>query len=765
MLDGFFQKDSTNPRAVKQSMNYYLRYWKWFVLSMLLCFTAAFVFLYYFVPVYRVGGAIMLKDDSKGSRFFENPVVGELEDFKSSQLTENEVDVLGSYELIYEVVDKLNYYNLYYAKGDFGKLEAIPDSQLPFYFNVSEVFYNRTEPVGDWTIDAIQGDVIRFTVDGSQKTIQFGQTIKTDFGVFVFEKNELTESYTNFPLVIKFHNKHELAGLFSSGLKIEPKDKNSSVIYISLDTSFPERGVAAVDGLVDTYNKNALEDKKEVVLSTLSFLDSQLYQLTADLAVIQRNIEQFKNRRNVVDIENDSKLYQENAVEVTKQLAEYQNQLDILTNLQADLQANSEKSITLGPLSSNDPALLGMIQDFNQELNRLLRLRASLLPENPVYVNSQTSLNNFREKIDNHIKNRISALEITLRNAETTTTTFSRKSNSGPMLQREFEVLTRDLEIKKEHYLYLIKKREETSLYLASVPTSHSKSINRAGFSPTPISPKPSIIYSITLLLSLIAPFGYLFVKRSMDEKLEDKSAISNLSVNMLGELSEIPKKDRGMLMIEDPRNPIAEQLRYVRTSYSLHSERNKSQVVLITSTVSGEGKTFFALNFAKSLALTGKKVAVLSYDLRKPQTNSKLVDAQGLSLTSFLSDKTISVESMLDSGMPMDGFTFFQSGKVPKNPGELIIDERNRELIDRLRDQYDYVIIDSSPVGQVADALALVPLVDRTIYIMRYNWTTKQDIEFFQQLNQEEKLVNPLIVLNGCKVGQGYGYGYYQTS
>lgn len=766
LLDGFFPKESGNPREVKQSLMYYLRYWKWFVISIVLCFSIAFVYLYYNVPVFSVSSAIMLKDDVKGSRFFENPVLGELEEFKSSQITENEVDVLESSELINEVLEGMNFYNLYYKQNSFGKLEALPDSKLPFNFEVLEVFPNRFTPVEDFKVEEIIGNVIKFSSGGDVKSVKFGETLQNDFGKFKFERNDLTKTFDEFPIVVKFYSKQELAGIFGGGLKVEAKDKNSSILYLTMETEFPERGVIIVNGLVDTYNKNALDEKKEVVLSTLTFLDGQLSQLSTDLALIQSNIEQFKNRRNVVDIDNDSKLYQENAVEASKQIVDYQNQLEILKNVQNELRSNEEQNITLGPLSSNDPALLSMIGDFNKELDNLRRLRSSLTPENPVYVNSQNSLKNSRDKILSHIQNRIFALEITLKNVETTSSAFNRKSNSGPMLQREYEALTRDLEIKKEHYLYLIKKREETSLFLASVPSSHSKSINKASFYPVPVSPKPALIYSFTLFVSFIIPFGVLFIKRSFDEKLEDKELISRmLSINMLGELSEIPKKEKGLIIDESARTPISEQLRYVRTSYCMQRKNDSTQVILITSTVSGEGKTFFALNFAKSLAMIGKKTAVLSYDLRKPQTDMSLVDVTAPSISRFLSDKSISVDEFLSSGIQIHGFTFFQSGQVPKNPGELMINGRNRELIYHLRQQFDYIIIDSSPVGQVADALSLVPLVDTTIYMMRYNWTSKKDIEFFQQLNLEEKLVDPLVVLNGSKVGQGYAYGYYQYS
>lgn len=766
LLDGFFQNESGNPRAFKQSIIYYLRYWKWFLLSMLFCLSLSFVYLYYYVPVYSVSSTIMLKDDSKGSRFFENPVVGELEEFKSSQITENEVDVLGSAELVNEVLNGLSYFNLYYSENSLGKLSAMPDSKLPFNFELLEVAPNRFEQVADWKVNSIHGNTINYSVDGTTKDIQFGKAVKSDFGIFVFEKNELTDTFKEFPIIIKFHSKDELTGVFGGGLKVEAKDKTSSIIYITMDTQFPERGVAILNGLVDSYNKNALDEKKEVVLSTLNFLDVQLSQLSVDLAMIQQNIERFKNQRNVVDIENDSRVYQESALEATKQADVYQNQLEILNNVKSELNANEDRNITLGPLANDDPALLNMIEEFNRELNNLNRLKRTVLPENPVYVNSQNSLKNFREKINSHIQNRISALEVSIRNVETTTSTFSRKSSSAPMLEREYEALTRDLEIKKEHYLFLIKKKEETSLYLASVPTVHSKTINKASFYPVPVNPKPSLIYSLAFLLALVVPFGFLYFRRSFNEKLEDKESIfSVLPTTMLGELSEMPKNERGLVMNDSAKTPISEQIRYVRTSYCLHQKSESSQVILITSTISGEGKTFFAMNFAKSLAMIGKKTAVLSYDLRKPQTDGSLVDLSAPSLSSFLGDTSISVDELLSAGIHIHGFTFFQSGKVPKNPAELMVNGRNKELFYHLRQQYDYIIVDSSPVGQVADALSLVPLVDSTIYIMRYNWTSKQDVEFFQQLKQEEKLIEPLVVLNGSKVGQGYSYGYYQQS
>ena len=241
---------------------------------------------------------------------------------------------------------------------------------------------------------------------------------------------------------------------------------------------------------------------------------------------------------------------------------------------------------------------------------------------------------------------------------------------------------------------------------------------------------------------------------------------VSNVGqVKILGELSEISGKKDGLVINNEAKTPIAEQFRYVRTSYCMLEKNTANQVILITSTISGEGKTFFALNFAKALAMIGKKVAVLSFDLRKPQPNKDLFDLTKPSLSDFLGDKNMTIDEMLDGGLISYGYTFFQSGNIPANPSELMMSGRCKELFYHLRESYDYVIVDSAPVGQVADAFSLTPFIDSTIYMMRYNWTTKQEVEFFQQLNAESKLKNPMVVINGSKVGQGYSYGYYQYS
>lgn len=765
LLDGFIDKDSFESSNVRKSLFYYLRYWKLFLLSFTLVALLLFIYIYYTIPVYQVSSTIMLKDELKGAVFVQNPILSELNEFKSSQITDNEIDVLQSSDLMQEVISELGISNLYYFENDYGKQEPVLESNLPFLIEVLELDRNKEGGVL-FTITKIQEEQIIFSEDGLEQTARFEEVAQSGNTVFRFRKNEDSVVHSKFPIIARLITGDQLASMMSSGLKVETKDKNSSVLYLTLDTQFPELGVEVLDELVHSYNRDAVLEKKEVATNSLKFLDEQLEVLSKDLGGVQSNIENFKNNRQVVDIENDYKFYQQNAMDDSKQVTIYRNELEIMESLNSELLDNSQKNITLGQVSNNDPALLTMMENFNQEVENLQRLNASILPENPVYINSQKRISSIRNKILGHLNDRISALKISIRNTEAASSTLSDKYQSGPRIQRQYEVLTRDLDFKKEHYLDLIKKREETTLYLASVPDTHSKTIERASFSPYQVSPNKPLLFLISLFAAFAIPFSYLFLKRSFQNKLEDRSQLSELmAATVLGEITQIDKKVKGLIINQNSKTPFSEQLRYVRTSFCLDARGKDSKVVLVTSTISGEGKTFFALNFAKSMSMIGKKTALLFYDLRKPFEYNDLFKIDRIGISDYLANKSISTKQIINSGISYEGVTFFPSGKPPVNPAELLLDPRNQLLIQELEKHFDFIVIDSAPVGQVSDAFSLIPLVDSTIYMMRYNWTSNQEIEFFQRLTNEGKLDKPLLVLNGSRVGQGYSYGYYQYS
>lgn len=763
LLDGIVDTEVFESSHIKKSLLYYLRYWKLFLISFVVVFSLVFAYIYFAIPLFQVNSVIMLKDESKGSVFLENPVLSELSDFKSYQITDNEIDVLQSSDLMRQAIKDLNFNYLAYHKNFLGKLNTVSNSELPFIIeviNIDEEYLLDKE----FEVLGIENNYIIYSNGDAVNEIKFEETFQNEFAILKIHRNKEVKEFDNYPLIVNLFNNAQLASMMSGSLKVEPKDKNSSILYVSLKTEFPDMGVQVVNELVNTYNENAVAEKKEVALNSLEFLDTQLAMLSAELSGMQSNIETFKYNKDVVDVENDSKFYQQNAFDNSKQISINRSQLEILGNLKSEVLSGTEQSITLGPLSNDDPALLLMIQDFNNEVDKLDRLKGAILPENPVYVNTTERISSFRNKIVAHLDDRIDALEISTRNLEKASATYNSKYHSGPMIQRQYEALTRDLDFKKAHYINLIEKREETSLYLASVSSTHSKTIEKAYFSPVPVSPNKPILGLIGLFIAFAAPFSYLFVKRTFQGKLEDRSQIVvPSSSSVLGELSQIDKKPNGPIIDQNSKTPIAEQLRYVRTSYCLNDFGKESQVTLVTSTVSGEGKTFFALNFAKSMSLIGKKTAVLFYDLRKPLEYAHLFDKGAIGISEFINNKNISFKQFLEGGLEYQGVTLFHTGKLPHNPAEILLSPRNQELINEMRKHFEFIVLDSAPVGQVSDSFSLIPLVDATIYMMRYNWTTKHDIEFFHQLKAEAKINNPMLVLNGSRAGQGYSYGNYQ--
>ncbi len=763
LLDGFLEEGKSSSISFKTNAKYYVKYWPLFLGSFIAFLVLAYVYIYYAKPTYHVASTIMLRDEVKGAVFLENPVLEELNEFKSSKITDNEIDVIKSGTLLNKVFRDLNMYNLYYAEGSLNKSIALSESDLPFKLTVLEEFNTRSIDPVLLKVKRIEGDRLWCETGDKEVQYSFGQPIQNEFGRFKFDKTTQTTSFDLYPVRIEFYTPEQLSGILGGSLTVEAKDKTSSILYVSLETEAPERGVTIVDGLIEEYNKTAVDEKKQVAINTLSFIDEQLSQVMGELALMEKGVETFKNSKNIVDIENDSKFYQQNAVENTKQIATLQNQLEILRGIQTEVSKQGDFRLGMGQLGNDDPALLSMTEEFGREWATLTRLKASVLPENPLMKNSVARINELKRDIQNHLNNRISALEITIRNLDEVSSTYSYKSRSAPMLEREYEEISRDLGIKKEHYLYLIKKKEETSLYLASVPNSHIRTIDKASFSPVPIAPNKRIIYLLSTLVSFLVPFGFLYTKKQFDDKLVDRSEFDKIpNVGILGEISQV-KKDELFVITDHTKTPISEQIRFIRSNFSSKNRSSIPQVILITSSVSGEGKTFFALNFAKSLAMIGKKTAVLEYDLRKHGLKNKLGINGKTGISEYLSGTESSVEEFLDSGAEVNGVTIFQSGEIPTNPAELMISDRNTLLIHHLRERFDCVIIDSAPIGQVADAFSLAPLVDATIYMMRYNWTSRQNVNFFDEMNKEEKLVNPMIVLNGSKPGQGYEYGHYQ--
>ena len=754
-----------NKLDIKFKLSLLYKAWPLFVGSFLIIFLSVFLYIYYAVPYYSVSNSIMLKDATKGANFFENPVFEGLNEFKSSNPVDNEMDVIQSGLLMKKVVEDLSLFNDYYYVNGLNRKTAVFYENLPFRIEMEEVF-QAPNPKEDKQMEIVelQKDYILANLNGELLKIEVNKLVKTRYASFkISYPSEVVWGPLESTILVDFKTPGDLAGVFSSNLEVETKDKLSSVLYITLLEKVPQRGVLILDQLVTEYNEQLSEDKKEVAKKSLEFLNTQIDQTLGELISMEQGIESFKNSRNVVNVQSDPKVYQENYLKNNREIFDLENQIDIYTSVLEAVTNDSQGDIYgLSSLIKSDSYLTNTMTEYQDAKAKIIEYEKSIMPDNPLMIKQMSILNVAKRNIISHIGINKKQLEITLQNLKNENAQFASKSNSAPKMERQYEEISRDLGIKKDHYLYLIKKKEETALFIASVPANQAKVIDSASFGYIPVKPYPPVLYIAALFFSFTIPFASVFGKSLLSDKIiarSDLSAVQNIDV--LGEISYVKNKEVFAINYRD-NSAISEQFRLIRSNFNYKSDEDISKVIMITSSISGEGKTFFSVNFAKTLSMVGKRVAVLEYDLRKKGLKNKLQIKSEKGISNYLSTEDFTLSELMDSGNEINGITFFQVGNIAEDPAELMHSPKNAAFISELKNNFDYVVIDTAPIGLVSDALALTELVDYSIFIVRYDYTSKRNLDFFMDIIQSNRLKKPMIVINGSAKSAAYAYGNY---
>lgn len=758
---------SSKSLNIKDKLLQILKFWPLFLMSLVLITSGIWIYVYYTLPYYSVNNSIMLKDVTKGANFLENPVFDGMDEFKSSNTVDNEMDVIQSGLLMREVVHKLKLYNDYYSINKFQKREAIFASNLPFSVDMEEIYVLKSKENKEIKILAMEDSYVVAEIDGVEFNLEINKMVNTKFAKFRLTYNDGAEvGSLPLPIIINFKGPDELAGIFGSNLKVETKDKFSSILYLSLLETVPERGALVLDELVEQYNIQLSEDKREVARKSYDFISNQVNSVLSELNVMEQNIETFKSSKNVVNVETDSRVYQESYIRNNREISSLENQIDIYNNVQLVVSKDTDGDISgLSSLIRDDPYLSSMMASYQDSKAKIGEYEKSIMPDNPLMIKQKSILNSSKNNIINHIAINLRQLEITLQNLENENAQFQNKSNSAPVLERQYEAISRDLGIKKDHYLYLIKKKEETALYIASVPSNQAKVIDKASFGYIPTKPYPPILYIAGIFFAFTLPFVYVYGGALLSDKIKDRSDLSDISqIDVLGEISYLKHNEPFVINYKN-NTPISEQFRLIRSNFNYKLDDANCKVILVTSSISGEGKTFFAINFAKSLSMVGKRVAVLEYDLRKRGLREDLNLDTVNGISNYLASDDYSLEQLIKSGNEVNGITIYQVGNVAENPSEIMHSSKNSIFINVLKESFDYIIIDTAPIGLVSDALALTNIVDYSIFLIRYDYTTKKNLDFFEDVLKSNRLKNPLIVINGSKNSIKYAYGNYSYS
>jgi tyrosine-protein kinase Etk/Wzc len=764
------KSEQVEGKDIKTILMQYLQHWYWFLLCSVIAVGIAYFYLrYYAVPQYQVYSTMLIKDDKSGQGLSNADALSDLSTFKSARNIDNETEVLKSKSLMQRVVSELGLSTTYSVEGRVVDREiygrGVPIKVLINQLDstaAGKAFAVHLKPGNSFTIDDYSGKVTEHS---------FGQQIQKSFGKFTIVSANAQNNSTG-KIIVRFQDVQQIASHYNQTIVVQPVSKGGSVLNISLIDPVPEKAKNVITKLIEVYNKEAVEDKNLMATNTLKFLDERLKYVTNDLLGVEKDVAKYKSQNGLTDIASQATEYTSQASNYGQQLSNWAVQIEILESIEAYLKKEgSQYSMVPSSLGIEDPTLLGLIGKFNELQMERERMLRTTQPNNPLVQNISEQLANLRVNILENLRNIKRGLEITSNNLKASSGQFQSKVRRVPGMEQALLEINREKSIKQNIYVYLLQKREETALSLAA-SASAARVLDPATGGDYPISPNRQSIYLIAVLLGLGLPFAAIYVANWLNTKVQTQRDVTSIiSAPILGEIAHNEEKLESLVVTPGNRSPIAEMFRLVRANLNFAGLGKEQITLLVTSSRSGEGKTFFSINLGASLAVTGKRVVLLDLDLRNPKVATELELSAGLGVTNYLSDNTVSITDILKTSKTIPGLLVITSGPIPPNPAELLMSSRIGHLICELKQSFDYVIIDTPPIGQVADAFTLNSFVDFSAYVVRYNYTLKKQLEILKNIIRQKTLNNPMVILNDVKksnghnYGYGYGYGYDQKS
>ncbi len=755
----------------------YIIHWPWFVASIMVCLIVAWVYLHFQTPVYQVSASIMIKDDKKsgGSTDLENLGIGGV--ITSTQSIDNEIEVLRSKTILKEVVNNLELYITYNDEDEFPKKEMYKTSPVIVNLTAQEADKLPGAALIDMKISPEGGLDVNLKVGLNEYNQRFDKlpaVLPTDVGTFGFA---LKDSLTNGKIEGQKGERHISAVVsqpfgvakgYQGALNIAPTSKATSVAVVSLMNTNIQRAQDFINKLMEMYNRNTNNDKNEVAEKTREFINERIKIIDEELGSTEDKLEAFKRNAGLTDISSDAQLAVSGNAEYEKKRVENGTQINLVRDLTKYINnPSNEYEVLPGNIGLEDNGLTTQIERYNELVTERKRLLRTSTESNPMIVNLDTSIRAMKANVQAAINGTLQGLLIMKADLDREAGRFSRRISDAPGQERQYVSIARQQEIKAGLYLMLLQKREENAITLAAT-ANNAKIIDEPVASGGPLSPKPKMIYMIALVVGVGLPVGIIFLIGLTKLKIEGRGDIEKLTrLPIVGDVPLTTDKTGSIAVFENQNTLMSETFRNIRTNLQFMLEKEQ-KVILVTSTISGEGKSFISANLAISLSLLGKKVVIVGLDIRKPGLNKVFnISRKEQGITQYLSDPE---KNLMDFVQPSDiskSLYIIPGGTVPPNPTELLARDGLEKAVAILRKEFDYVILDTAPVGMVTDTLLIGRVADLSVYVCRADYTRKAEFTLVNELASANKLPNLCTVINGLdlqkkKYGYYYGYGKY---
>ena len=739
----------------------YKRYWWLFVLSLIACISLAFLYLKAAQRIYNVKSVVLVAQDDTGAGAGAT-LLKSMKLMGQGSKVDDEMVVFSSQELCTQVVKQLKLNRSYIEDKGWFKPKRDHYNSSPVEILAPEEFFDTLSSPLKFKIDVNKQGLASIKAVKSKKAIvdvkdaELPITLKTAYGVFAFQPSEDFKPGKNHKITATLYGNQLRGEVLNHRVKIKLVTKKSNGIDLSIAETNTARGKDILNKLMELYNERGQREKDEEAINTAKFIDERLALIYKGLTSSEADIEQYKRNHKIVDPELQIR------TSVTKQQMADQAIIKLETKKQllgmvkdfVNSPANKNSYI---PFEVDSSAASGSIRAYNNLIAKRQELEQSAKGDNLALKQIDQQIETMHANVVQGINSSINGLNVQLNKMRSEYNLSSGDLNKVPSEEREARELYRQQGIQNALYTFLLQKREENALVLAAT-TPKGKIVDHAYAEHTPISPKRMVALALAMLAGLILPLLLIYLKDLFTTKFSNQEELE--------EISQVPFIDTQLVVKDGKTSSIVELFRYVRNNLQFLLNKEDDKVILVTSSVSGEGKSFISTNIASSFALLGKRVALVGMDIRSPKLATMLDLQEMPGVTSYLSRNDVTIDQIAQPCKEVKGLDVFVGGAIPPNPSELLLGDRVKDFFNDLRANYDVIIVDSAPVAMVSDSFALDKYTNATVYVTRANFTQRKHIKFMNRISANKQLKNMCVVLNDTKPSSDntYGYGYGKT-
>lgn len=749
-----------------------LMYWPWITGCVLAALVGAFFYLKTQTPLYTVSSSVLIKNENSkpGNSGASLADLGFVT--SSTQNFDNELEILRSRTLLKKVVTDLDLYISYTLPGTFRPTELYKQSPVKVWVTPEEA-----DRLGSAKVDLHfkQNQLYEVTITHNaqewKKVIEkLPAVFSTPAGVFTFSADSLQPA-SHVPELIEatITSPNWIAASFRGRLNVAATNKTTTIAQLTLTDSQVARGTDFLNKLVELYNEEGNNDKNEVAAKTAEFIDERINIINHELGTTESELASFKQRAGVVDIANDATQAAGEQANYERAYAENEVQLSLMNHLKNHiLSTENQYEVIPANIGLTNGDLNTVVERYNEMLIERKRLLRTSHEDNPAVQSLNASIEVMRNSVMAAIQTAEKGLQINRQALKTQTRKFAGKVSDAPVQEKEYLSMSRQQEIQANLYLMLLQKREENNITLAS--TANNARVIDEPLAGGQVSPQSSQIYMMALVLGLGFPVGILFLWGLLQFKIKTRADVERITrLPIIGDIPLTEEAKDNAIVVRENRNELMEEIfRSVRTNVQYMLSEGQ-EVILFTSTTSGEGKSFSAGNLACSFAFMGKKIVIVGLDIRKPGLNKVFqLSHKGVGISQYLADPGhTDLLSLCQKSTVSDNLYILPGGSIPPNPTELVARKALDQAINILKEHFDYIILDTAPIGMVTDTQLIARIADLSVYVCRSGYTAKSEFKLINALKEEGKLPHPCILLNGIDMNQRengsyYGYGKY---